>query len=255
MGFDVMGFEKIPPNVSAGLRRRSHLRQVEFGVAARAPSKARISRTFASVDLYWLPLGAGDAFPIVRWNGRIFEALVARRQRREACDLYHSALAVRLGTDRYVIEMAPVWESKESDRGVARGGAVGSKWLGRFRLFRYEVRCWRGGVIPDAASAVASPRSISTDPFRARALIDLVYAFPTATWGRDEMGAGEMWNSNSLISWLLACSGHDTEIGLPARGRAPGWDAGLVVAARTEPGTPLTPLGMNMRRRPAGAGR
>lgn len=44
-----------------------------------------------------------------------------------------------------------------------------------------------------------------------------------------------MWNSNSLVAWLLACSGQDTaSIGPPANGRAPGWHAGLVVAARRE---------------------
>jgi hypothetical protein len=67
-------------------------------------------------------------------------------------------------------------------------------------------------------------------------VLDLVPAFPTVTWGRDEFGAGEMWNSNSLIAWLLARSDHDTRlVGPPGRGRgrAPGWPAGLVVAART----------------------
>jgi hypothetical protein len=41
------------------------------------------------MDLYWLPLGAGGHS--VRWNGRIFEAVAARLQRRQPCDLYHSA--------------------------------------------------------------------------------------------------------------------------------------------------------------------
>jgi hypothetical protein len=69
---------------------------------------------------------------------------------------------------------------------------------------------------------------------RAQQLLELVPAFPTATWGRDEQRAGEMWNSNSLVSWLLARSGHDTErLHPPARGRAPGWSAGWVVAERT----------------------
>jgi hypothetical protein len=50
---------------------------------------------------------------------------------------------------------------------------------------------------------------------------------------RDELNTGDMWNSNWLISWLLACSGHDTDaIASPAHDRAPGWTAGLVVAAR-----------------------
>jgi hypothetical protein len=42
-----------------------------------------------------------------------------------------------------------------------------------------------------------------------------------------------MWNSNSLISWLLARGGIAVEaVGPPAGGRAPGWRAGLVVARR-----------------------
>jgi hypothetical protein len=70
------------------------------------------------------------------------------------------------------------------------------------------------------------------DTARARAVLDLVPAFPTVTWDRDELGAGEMWNSNSLTAWLLARSGHDTRlIKPPGRGRAPGWSAGLMVAA------------------------
>ena len=44
-----------------------------------------------------------------------------------------------------------------------------------------------------------------------------------------------MWNSNSLTAWLLSRRGHDPAApGLqpPAHGRAPGWSAGLIVAAR-----------------------
>jgi hypothetical protein len=42
-----------------------------------------------------------------------------------------------------------------------------------------------------------------------------------------------MWNSNSLVAWLLAHSGHDMKtIRPPEHGRVPGWSAGLVVAAR-----------------------
>jgi hypothetical protein len=32
-------------------------------------------------------------------------------------------------------------------------------------------------------------------------------ALPTPVWGRDARGAGAMWNSNSVIAWLLARSG------------------------------------------------
>jgi hypothetical protein len=190
----------------------------------------------SSVELYWLPLGAGDAVPIVAWNGRIFEALTARHNHRNPLDLYHSALVVGLGGNKFVIEMTPAWESNACDRGVVCEGPVGVRWLGRIRLFRYEVRRWPGGVIADAAAAVESPRPISTDPTRTQLLLDLVPSFPTATWGRDELGAGEMWNSNSLVSWLLARSDHETDsIVPPHRGRAPGWYAGLAVASRERP--------------------
>jgi hypothetical protein len=186
----------------------------------------------ASVDLYWLPLGAGGRF--VRSNGRIYEALAARLQRRDRCDLYHSALEVKLGEVSYVIEQAPVWNTKEPERGVVAEGPVGSPWLGRFTLFRYEVRRWRNGVIPDRGEAVDSPRRVSSDAERARRILELVPGVPAATWGRDEQRAGEMWNSNSIIAWLLAISGHDTDgIAPPAHGRAPGWAAGLAVAARS----------------------
>lgn len=190
----------------------------------------------ASVDLYWLPLGAGDARRIVRWSGRLFEALVAGHEHRERRDLYHSALAVRLNGSRFVIEMAPVWGNEEPDRGVAGEGPVGLSCLGHSRFFRYEVRRWLNGVIPDVTEAVASPRRLSADSDHARRVLELVPDFPTAAWGRDELRTGEMWNSNSLTSWLLARSGHDTgSVDPPPHGRAPGWSAGLVVAARGLP--------------------
>jgi hypothetical protein len=165
----------------------------------------------------------------------VYEALAARHERREACDLYHSALEVNLGTDRFVIEMTPAWGSTQADRGVTSHGPVGLPWLGHSRFFRYEVRRWRSGCIPDVSAAVASPQRMSSDVVRAQRMLELVPAFPTVTWGRDELRTGDMWNSNSLIAWLLASSGHETDlVRLPARGRAPGWVAGLVVAARQE---------------------
>ena len=99
--------------------------------------------------------------------------------------------------------------------------------------FRYEVRRWRNGVIPDVAEAVESPQRLSDDLLQARRLLDLVPSVPTPVWGRDEFGTGEMWNSNSVISWLIARSGIAAEsIPLPAGGRAPGWEAGIAVARR-----------------------
>jgi len=183
------------------------------------------------VDLYWLPLGAGGHS--VRLNGRVFEAIAARLARRPPCDLYHSGLVVHVPDGRFVIEQAPVRDKNGWERGVVAEGAVGSRWAGRFRIFRYEVRRWRDGVIPDVGEAVESPQRLTDDPSLAQHVLDLVPTVPNLVWGRDESRAGEMWNSNSLTSWLIARSGlHVESAHLPAGGRAPGWDAGLVVAHR-----------------------
>ena len=184
-----------------------------------------------AVDLYWLPLGAGGHS--VRLNGKIFEAVAARLERRAPRDLYHSALMVCVPEGRYVIEQAPVRRGDASERGVVAEGAVGTRWAKRFRIFRYELRVWRNGVIPDLAEAVESPQRLTDDPVLSRRLLDLVSVVPTPVWGRDELGAGEMWNSNSFVSWLIARSGLDAEsIRFPQGGRAPGWHAGIVVAER-----------------------
>ena len=44
---------------------------------------------------------------------------------------------------------------------------------------------------------------LSHDDLAARQLLDLAPDVPTPVWGRDELGAGEMWNSNSVTAWLL----------------------------------------------------
>jgi hypothetical protein len=189
------------------------------------------------VDLYWLPLGAGSGGRCVRGSGRAYEALTAIRRHRPRLNLYHSALIVQLDDHAYAIEMAPVWAVRAADRGVVSEGPVGAPSLGRSRLFRYEIRCWRDGSIPDAATAVESPRRLSTDRAMTGKVLDLVPMCPVLTWGRDERITGEMWNSNSLTAWLLARSGHNTDaIRPPPGGRAPGWDAGLTVASRDAAG-------------------
>jgi hypothetical protein len=187
----------------------------------------------AAVDLYWLPLGAGGHS--VRLNGRIFEAVAARAARRAPSDLYHSALEVRIGAARFVIEQAPVPDTHGEQRGVVAEGAVGSRWAGRFRLFRYEIRRWRDGHIPDIDEAVGGPRRLTDDRARTQRTLDLVPQVPTPVWGRDDLNAGEMWNSNSVIAWVIARSGVETDsIQPPASGRAPGWQAGLTVAKRQD---------------------
>ena len=193
----------------------------------------------AAVDLYWLPLGAGGQF--VRLNGRVYESLAAWRGKRPRYDLYHSALIVTVAAGRFVIEQAwPIPGGDKAARGVVAEGPVGARSPRSPRFLRYEIRRWRDGVIADVGEAVASPQRLTEDPDLARRVLDLVPEVPTPVWGRDELGAGEMWNSNSLVSWLVTRAGLDVDtVRPPTGGRAPGWDAGVVVARRQ--GTPAVP--------------
>jgi hypothetical protein len=186
----------------------------------------------AAVDLYWLPLGAGGHF--VRMNGRIYEALVAWRAKRPRRDLYHSALIVTVPAGEFVIEQSwPIPSGDKDQRGVVAEGSVGTQRARSLRFLRYEIRRWRDGVIADLHEAVDSPQRLTDDVIVAERVLELVPQVPTPVWGRDELGAGEMWNSNSLISWLVARSGLDIEtVHAPADGRAPGWNAGVIVAQR-----------------------
>ena len=110
---------------------------------------------------------------------------------------------------------------------------MGARWASRFRIFRYEIRVWRGGHIPDVAEAVDSPRRLTNDADQARRVLEVVRQVPTPVWGRDELDTGEMWNSNAVIAWVIVRSRLDARsIRPPAGGRVPGWQAGLVVAGR-----------------------
>ena len=202
------------------------------GRPAEPWAAAETERGPAGVYLLWLPLGAGGV-GFVRLNGRIYEGIKARREGRRPLDLYHAALEVRVPEGRFVVENA--WPSPDADtaaRGVVFEGPVFSHRFGRFRPFRYEVRSWLDGVIADAGEA-AAVHLVSDDARRARRLLDLVAGVPPMIWGRDELGAGEMWNSNSVISYLLAGSGLPARrCQPPAGGRAPGWEAGIAMAIR-----------------------
>jgi hypothetical protein len=185
----------------------------------------------AGIDLFWIPLGADGH--VVRLNGLAYEAIHAFVHRRPRTALYHSALEILVPEGRVVVEVTPIPDEHGRDRGVVAEGPVGTRWAGRVRLFRYEVRRWTGGSIPDAGAAVASPVRVADDLTSARRAFDALPTVPTFVWGRDACGVGDMWNSNSVIAWTLVRAGLDVEgIEPPPGGRAPGWQAGLVAARR-----------------------
>jgi hypothetical protein len=112
----------------------------------------------AAVDLYWLPVGAGDGpwFPL---SCRVYEALVARIERRPTCDLYHSALKVHLPEGTFVIEQAPDRTS------MARSGASSPK--------ASSAVAGRAGFGPSATKSVAGTAEsfrISPTPWTAPGL-------------------------------------------------------------------------------------
>lgn len=184
------------------------------------------------VELHWLPLGAGGWF--VRLNGRVYELVRAAREGRRPLDLYHSALQLHLPEGRFVIENAwPIPDAAGRARGVAAVGPVFDRRAGRLRVFRYEVRRWADGTIADVGHETGDPDVVSEDPVVGRRILALVDELPTPTWGRDELGTGHMWNSNSVIAWLLASAGLPAvSMRPPDGGRAPGWQAGVVAASR-----------------------
>ncbi len=185
----------------------------------------------ASVTLYWIPLGAGGN-GFVRNNGRVFEALAARRERRRPLNLVHSAIEVVVDGARYTIENGwPSPDANTESRGVVVEGAVFARWAGRFRPFRYEVRCWRDGVIPDIGEAIDGGVLVGSDPALASAVLGLVPDVPPLVWGRKPPGSREMWNSNSVVAWILERAGiAKADAHLPDGARAPGWQAGVELA-------------------------
>jgi hypothetical protein len=152
-------------------------------VATQA-TKVRLPTGTAAVDLFWLPLGAGGHY--VKFNGRVYERFHAFFERRQARDLYHSALQVTVPESRFVIENAwPIPKATGVSRGVTVEGPVGSPYLGRFRTLRYEVRVWREGIIADVDEAVASPQRLSNDEAQARRVLEQASHVPAFVWGRD----------------------------------------------------------------------
>lgn len=223
-------------------------RKMLRGIRDRAVG-ARLGPTPVSgpgLYLYWIPLGAGT--PVVRASGRVYEALVAVAHRRRPVALYHAALVADTGEERYVIEVAPEVDADGvATRGVVAGGAVGSALLSESRLFRYEVRRWRDGTILDLDAAVASPVVLTHDVATTGAGLDDLERVPCPVWGRDELHTGEMWNSNSVVAWLVTRAGLiDTAGAPPFGGRAPGWDAGVRVAEHAVHRVPETTRTLDM---------
>ena len=185
----------------------------------------------SSVDLYWIPLGAGHHS--VRLNGIVYEATKAKLENRQRYALCHSVLHLQFSHGSYWVEMTPVPDGFGRRRGVVAEGPVGFSALGRFRPFRYEIRRWRDGIVPDLDFAMGPAIRVTTDHAQTAAVLECLPRVPRLTWGRDESRCGEMWSCNSVISWALTTAGVPIDdVPVPPRSRAPGWSAGIALARR-----------------------
>jgi len=182
-----------------------------------------------AVDLYWLPVGAGTS-RFQQASLRLWEAVEAARSRRPRMRLLHSALKLGVGPGTvYTLELTPAFIGGAAP--PLATGPVGLRGADRFRVFRYQLRCLPGEQLPDEEWAVQDPIRLTDDCAMARRVLELAPSVPKHVWGRRVAGTGEMWTSDSVISWLLARSGLDlSHIAPPAGGRAPGWYAGLAIA-------------------------
>ena len=186
----------------------------------------------AYVDLYWLPLGAGGHS--VRYNGRVFESVVARLEKRPVRDLYHSALVVRVPDGEFVIEQAPAFHGDGGLRGVVAEGAVGSRRPRQATplSLRDQMLAWRRH--PGRERGRREPRRLTNDPASRSASSTSFADVPTPGLGtrrarcrRDvELELGDLLADRAQRHRTsMACiRQHD--------GRAPGWRAGVVVARR-----------------------
>lgn len=182
------------------------------------------------VTLLWIPLGAGRGIGarVVRANGVAYERLTSWRERRAPRALFHAALIVRTRGTVFTVELGPAWGNAAAARGDVMTGPVGVRCGSRVAALRYELRVWPDGVIADPDWAVGGPVALPATAEQAARIIALAPALPRLTWGRDELGCGDMWNSNSAIAWLLAHAGIEAgALAPPVGGRAPGWRAGL----------------------------
>lgn len=181
-----------------------------------------------SVEVHWIPLGAGERVPVLAVSARLLEllgAVVSRRRRR----IVHAALVVAVDGQAWSVEMTPEWKPRGPDTRAVFSGPVGLPLLGRSRLFRYEVRRVRGGVVPDREHAVATS-ALASDEARARSLLREVGCVPPRTWGLTVHGRG-MWTSNSVVAWVAQRSGHDLSgVDPPPGCVAPGWASGRDLA-------------------------
>lgn len=186
------------------------------------------------LELFWLPLGAGGHS--VRVNGKVYEALLARAQRRASRDLYHAALVAELPDGH------PLSRSGPSGTG-SPAPPIAARWC------RARSACvrWAVAVVPLRGAALAGRshpgprvrrgRPASSHRRRGRRT--------TCPRRRDRRAGADLGPRRARArgdvelqlrhTWVLVRAGLDpSEVQPPSSGRAPGFDAGLAAARREQ---------------------
>lgn len=177
-----------------------------------------------TLDLYWLPVGAGTHFQ--RASLAVYESFAAALARRPRSILCHAALKGNVGERPFTIELTPV--PAVQDVRPAMAGAVGSSLAARLRIFRYQLVCRESDALPDEQWRIGHPQRLSSDATAIQHLLALARTVPAHTWGRRVRGTSEMWTSNSAVSWLLLKAAIPLEgVAIPDGATAPGWQAGI----------------------------
>ncbi|MEZ4481007.1 MAG: hypothetical protein R3B97_07590 [Dehalococcoidia bacterium] len=185
--------------------------------------------TECSADLYWMPVGAGTS-GFQQASLRFWESIEAAHVltvhalgsfiRRSS--LRSPGGRVHAGTDASIRRRPPPLAT----------GPVGIRGADRIRLFRYQLRRVPGETLPDEEWAEGEPIHLTGDCDAVRRIVALAPSTPPHVWGRRVRGTKEMWTSDSVISWLLRSAGIDlSKVAIPPGGRAPGWSAGIALAA------------------------
>ena len=203
----------------SSLRRRPYRSYGEL-TGVRCPRRRRWRQTMCMTAEdrgrpHWIPLGAGGHS--VRVNGIVCEvisSLIQRRPRQRLPRRPGDPRPERTVRDRD--DTGP--ERARLERVSWRGGSRDA--IGRStRILRYESAGDPTASSPTWGDAVASPVRISDDPpWHSASWGCSLDAEPT--WGRDELGTGEMWTCNSVMS------GSHPRLGLPGRDRLPPTRAG-----------------------------
>ena len=168
---EVAGLRAFAEEATAGLRGA----RLELQLAPARGQRDGVGAPLTpgdGVELHWLPLGRGRILraaqrPRLRGGGRA----VGGRAPSATCTTRRSPCTATAPVT--VVEMTPSTGGPPGPDARRGGGGAGRRAAGSpaLRVLRYEIRCWRDGMIGDIDEAVGDPLRLSDDAEVARRII------------------------------------------------------------------------------------